>query len=186
MNDGCRHPLRVCSEVDGGPEDPLEGVHQPPILRAALLHPKGVKHGRGAVERDSGCLLADRHGGQEDWNQAVLSLGQTVAWVSSHLKNELPVPALMQKTPGARSTDRETAQHERTGAETEILPLGLTIFADHLDGLDLSEPSFRDDEIWALPPKQIASAYKVRVLCLVGQSVDPRRRAPVSDTATGL
>jgi hypothetical protein len=49
--------------------------------------------------------------------------------VSRHLKNELPVPALMQKTAGVRSPDRETAQHERTGAETQILPVGLTIFA---------------------------------------------------------
>jgi hypothetical protein len=81
----------------------------------------------GAIERDSGCLLTNCHRGQEDWNQAVLSPGQTVAWVSRHLKNELPVPALMQETPGGRSTDRKPAEDERTGPETEILPVGLTI-----------------------------------------------------------
>ena len=61
--------------------------------------------------------------------------------------------------------------------------VGLTIFADHLDGLDLSEPSFRDNDIRALPPKQIASVIEVKVLCLVGQSVEPRRQASVTDTA---
>ncbi len=175
MNYRCRKPLRVRPEVDGGPEDPLEGVDQPPILRAALLHPKGVEHGRGAVERDSVCLLANCHRCQEDWNQAVLSPGQTVAWVPRHLKNELPVSPPMQKTPGARSTDRETAQDERSSAETEILPVGLTILAHHLDGFDLSQPPFGDHEVRVLAPKQIVSVSEVRVLCLVGQGVDPRR-----------
>ncbi|MBC7928450.1 MAG: hypothetical protein H7039_22640 [Bryobacteraceae bacterium] len=100
-----------------------------------------------------------------------------------YLKDELPVSTFMEKTPSRRSPDRKSAQHERAGAETEILAVGLPVLADHLDRLDLPEPPFGDDEIRALAPKQIASVSKVRVLCLVGQSVDPRRQAPVSDTA---
>ena len=89
----------------------------------------------------------------------------------------------MENTPRRRSPDGKAAEHEWTGAETEILPVRLTILADHLDRFDLSQPPFGDDEIRAVAPKQIASVSEVRVLCLVGQSVDPRRQAPVSDTA---
>jgi hypothetical protein len=44
-------------EVDRSSEDPLEGVHQPPILRAALLHPKGVKHGSSMAAALSNVIL---------------------------------------------------------------------------------------------------------------------------------
>ena len=97
--------------------------------------------------------------------------------------SECEASAFMEKTSGGRSADREPAEHEGAGAETEILPVRLAVLADHLDRLDLSEPPFGDDEIRALAPKQITSVSEVRVLCLVGQSVDPRRQAPVSDTA---
>jgi hypothetical protein len=105
--------------------------------------------------------------------------------VSRHLKNELPVPALMEKATGGRSPDWEAAEHERTGAETEILPFARAVLANHLDCVSLSQPSFRNDEIRALAPEQIAGVSETRtagtmnergVLRLVGQSVDPRRR----------
>ena len=95
--------------------------------------------------------------------------------MSGHLKDELPVSALMEKTSGGRSADREPAEHKRAGAETEILPVRLAVLADHLNRLDLSQPPFGDDEIRALAPKQIAGVSEVRVLCLIRQSVDPRR-----------
>src|SRR4029077_8094662 len=102
------------------------------------LHAKGVEHGCGAVEHDPRRLLTDRHRGEEDWHEAVLAPRQAVARVPGYLKDKLPVSAFMEKTPRRRSPDREAAEHEWTCAETEILPVRLTVLADHLDRLDLS------------------------------------------------
>jgi hypothetical protein len=62
--------------------------------------------------------------------------------MASDLKNELPVPALVQQTAWSRSLQRETAQHERARGEPEVLAVGLAILPDELDGFRLTELTF--------------------------------------------
>jgi hypothetical protein len=77
MHDRGALSLGVCSEEDGGAEDPLEGSNETTILRTALLHPKGVQHLSRAVESDSGTLLHSQllgNVGEESGNESTRSI----------------------------------------------------------------------------------------------------------------
>jgi hypothetical protein len=64
--------LCVSAEEDRGPENPLEGTNQTPVLGTALLHGKRVEHLRGTFEGDPRILLADRERRQKNGNQPIL------------------------------------------------------------------------------------------------------------------
>src|SRR4051812_4368262 len=48
---------RVCTEEDGGAEDPLQGGYQPTILCASFLEPEGLQHLGPAAKAHGGTFL---------------------------------------------------------------------------------------------------------------------------------
>ena len=72
MHNGDVFTLRVGAEENRGPENPLEGTHQTPVLGTALLHGKSIEHLRGTFEGDPRILLADRERRQKNGNQPIL------------------------------------------------------------------------------------------------------------------
>ena len=154
------HSLAIRSEEDGCTKDPLERVHEPAILGAALLHPEGVEHCRGTLEGNPPSLLANGHRYEEDRDQAVLAPGQAIVWVAGYLKNELAVPTFMKETSGRRPFDREPAENKRPGRESMVLLIALPVLSDHLNRLRLAEATFRNDQIRAVSAQQVTSAFE--------------------------
>jgi hypothetical protein len=107
-------PLHVRSEENSCAEDALERSNQSPVLGAALLDTKCVQHLGGTVKGNSRGLLANRHRRQKDRNQAILSPREAIAWVTSDLEHESPVPPFVKKAPGRRALHRETAEYKRS------------------------------------------------------------------------
>ena len=66
----------------------------------------------------------------EQWNQAILTPRQTVARMTRDLEDELTIPALIKESSRRRAFQRETAKHERSSGESEVLAFRITILAD--------------------------------------------------------
>ena len=58
------------------------------------------------------------------------------------LKDELTVPTLMQECSRRGTFQGETAKHERSSGESEVLPFGIAILADRLRGFHPSQGAF--------------------------------------------
>ena len=148
LNNRSTFTLRVGAEEDGRPKDSLKRCDQTAILGAALLHGKRVEHLGSAIKCDPGSLLSDREGRKENWNQAILPPGESVARMPGDLQNELAVPALVQEATGCRPFDWEAAKDKRAGREAEVLPGGFALESDALDGLDPAHSPLGDNEAW--------------------------------------
>jgi hypothetical protein len=62
------------------------------------------------------------------------------------LKQELAIAPLMQELPGGWLFDRQPAEHERPGSESEILVCLLPLQANTGDGLGSPELLFGNDQ----------------------------------------
>ena len=91
--------------------------------------------------------MSDGHCGEEQWNQSILTPRQTVARMTRDLENELTIPALMKESSWRRTFQRETAKHERSSGESEVLAFRITIPADCLKGFCLPQLSFGNDQL---------------------------------------
>ena len=78
--------LRVRTEEDRCSEDPLERRNKTPVMRSALLHPKGIQHFSRATKSNYSVLLTDREGGQKDRNEAILPPWQSLGRMAGYLK----------------------------------------------------------------------------------------------------
>ena len=63
------------------------------------------------------------------------------------MKQEVAVAPLMQELPGGWLLDRQPAEHERSGSETEILVRLLALQADAGNGLGSPESLFGNDQV---------------------------------------
>jgi hypothetical protein len=146
--DYCRAlTLRIGPEKDRRPEDSLERAHEPPILGSTLLHAEGVQHLHRAPKANNATLLLDCQRCEEDRHQPVLPPRQSVCRMSSDLKKELAVPALMQKLPGPRLLHGQPTEDEWTRCKSEILVCFLPLQTDTGDRLGPTQPLFRDNEL---------------------------------------
>ena len=143
--------LHVGTEEDGGAEDALECGDQPAVLGTALLHAEGVQHFEGARERDSSALLPDRQGGEEKGNQAILAPRQPIGRMTGDLQQELSVPAFVQQDTIGWSLDRQATKNKGPGGEAEGLAGGISLQADALNGLGLTELLLGYDELATQP-----------------------------------
>ena len=129
-----------------------------------------------------GTPLPNRHGREEDGHQTVLSPRQPVAWMAGNLQHELAVPALVQQAARRRSLDRQSAEDERPGRESDDLLFAFPVLPNHLDRLDLALLPFGDNEVRELLSEKRTCAGKTRIRMMnyvekfvsVLQSVDPR------------
>jgi hypothetical protein len=130
LNDVCGGTRLVSPKEDGCAEDPFEGGDQSAVLLAAFRQPERVKHLRRAPEPHNLALLLHRQGCQKDWNQSVLPIRQSEVRVSRQLKDEMPVPALINQLVCRRTPDRQAAQHERTRRESQALGASLPLLSN--------------------------------------------------------
>ena len=70
--------------------------------------------------------------------------------MASHLEHKLAVAALIEKLALGEPPDRQSAEDEWPGAETEILSMLLAFATDDLDAFDLADPLFGYEQI-AMP-----------------------------------
>jgi hypothetical protein len=92
-------PRCVSVPKKSGSKDSLERPDQPPILRTALLHAKGVQHLCRAMETDRAALLAHREGGQEYRHKSILPPGQAVTGWPVTCKRKCPFRRSCSRTP---------------------------------------------------------------------------------------
>lgn len=67
--------------------------------------------------------------------------------MAGHLKQELAIAPLMQELPGGWLFDRQPAEHERPGSESEILVCLLALQADAGNGLGPPELLLGNDQV---------------------------------------
>jgi|SRR5579884_578487 len=67
--------------------------------------------------------------------------------MTGDLEDELTIPALMQDGARSRTFQRETAKHERSSGESEVLPFRIAILPDSLKGLSPSQRTFGNDQL---------------------------------------
>lgn len=66
-------------------------------------------------------LLLNGEGRQKNGNQAVLPERNAELRMPGDLKNELPIPPFIKELILGNSTDRESAEHERSRAEAKLV-----------------------------------------------------------------
>jgi hypothetical protein len=66
------------------------------ILGAALLQAERIEHLRAAPECDPLPLLPNSESSEEDGNESILSPREAVAWMPSHLEEEVSVSPFME------------------------------------------------------------------------------------------
>ena len=80
--------------------------------------------------------------------------------MTGDLEDELTIPALMQESSWRRTFQREAAKHERSSGESKVLPFGVTILADCLEGLGLSQRTFGNHQLGEIGFKNFAGSLK--------------------------
>jgi hypothetical protein len=85
MNNGSAFSVGVRSEEDGGPENTLEGIHQSPVLRAPCCIPNRASISAALSNVILGIRCRIAIGRKKNRDEPVLSPGEAVARVSSHL-----------------------------------------------------------------------------------------------------
>lgn len=79
------------SEEDGGGEDPLEALHHAAVPLAILEKMKEIEQLGSGAEPYNAATLAQCQGGDPDWNQPVLTVGQAKLWMADDLEEEFTV-----------------------------------------------------------------------------------------------
>ena len=145
--------LNIRAEEYGGAEDPLESSDQPAVLGTALLHAECVQHFKGAGERDRAALLPDRQGGEENGNQAILSLRQPIGRMTGDLQEKLSVSAFVQQDTIGWPLDRQATKNKRPGSEPQGLAGGISLQPGAFNGLGLTELLLGYEDLARKPPQ---------------------------------
>ena len=99
-----------------------------------------VQHLSRAIEADDPVLLLDSKCRYPDWNESILTEGQTESRMPRNLQEELAVaPGVGELTFGRRAKGK-AAEHERASVVSESLLAALSFFADEGNGLQLAKP----------------------------------------------
>jgi hypothetical protein len=69
--------------------------------------------------------------------------------MSGHFEDEVSVPSFVDQLSRKRTPDREPTKHERPRAEGESLCPEFALVPDHLDLVQLSQSTLRDQQLWA-------------------------------------
>lgn len=132
------------SEEDGSRKDPLEPFHDAAVPFAVLEEMEEVKHLGGTSKADHPAALAQSQGGNPNCDEPVLTVRKPKLWVADNLEEEFAVAADVRSGISRRSSQGETAQDERAGMKGELLPTGLALFANELNGFKLLQSTFGD------------------------------------------
>ena len=112
---------------------------QPPKMRSIGLHSPLDQNFGGAAETNHGALLADGGRGEPQQDKPVLPKRHAVLRMPHDLQQEPSVPARILQRLRRQSANGESAQYERSGAEGDILVLGVTPPSYGFDLLSLPE-----------------------------------------------
>ena len=121
------------------------------------VHPKAFQHFSCGPESDRLALLLDRQSRQKDRNKAVLPEGHAEFGMASDLKDEPPVPPLINELILWQAPDRQSAKNERARTEAQIL---CSLFALHPYYFNTASPFqllFGDEEVGVFELKYLGS-----------------------------
>jgi len=140
--------LIVASEKDGGRENALESLHDPVVALTVLEEAEKVEHLGGAVKSYNPAALTNGEGRHPNWNEAVLTEGQSELGMTEDLKEELSIASRVKQLVSRGPAERETAEHKRAGVVSQFLLPILALLADHLDGFQLLDGLLGDANPW--------------------------------------
>jgi len=103
----------VRAEEDRRAEDALERSDEATILLSAPVHPKAFQHLSSRAESGGLALLLDRQSRQKYRDQAVLPEGHADLGMTRDLKDEPPIPPLVQELILWQASDRQSTEYER-------------------------------------------------------------------------
>ncbi len=126
-------------EEDGGSKNPLESTDETLVFLAALPHAECLEHFGAALETNGLAPLLNCERGQVDGYQPVLPEGKAKLWMPGDLEEKASVSALEEQFTSPWSTDWQSAQHERAGAETQSLILLLPLDSNQAAVLGLPQ-----------------------------------------------
>jgi hypothetical protein len=132
------------AKEDCGGEHTLEPLDHAAIMGAVLRQAKELQDLGRAPKANRAALLEDSEGGDPDGNQAVLAVRQTEARVGSDFEREPAVVPRVDELAAGGSAQRNTAEYEGPGVVAKLLPAGIALLADELDGFELLEASSAD------------------------------------------
>ena len=159
----------VRAEEDRRAKDPLECGYQPAILLSAGVHSEALQHFRRGSESDGLTFLLHRQVRQEDRNEPVLPVRHSEFGMAGDLKEEPPVPSLVEELILWQAPDRQSTEDERPGAETQILVPLLALDPDYLDAADTFQFLFGDEEVGVFELKYLGSGRHPRRAVAIGR-----------------
>jgi hypothetical protein len=135
-----------CAEGNRGGKDSLESLDHAAIVGAVLGQAKEFKDLGGRFEVDRTGLLFHREGSNPDGNQAVLAVRQAESGMSRDFEREAAVTSSVNELAAVRPAQGNAAEAEEPGIETQVLPAGLALLADEVDGFELPEAAASDPD----------------------------------------
>ena len=111
------------------------------MLLSALVHSKDFEHFSGTTEPHNGALLLDGERCQEDRDDAILTEGNPIVWMTGNLKDKLSVAALIDQLVFRQPPNRQPAKNEWPRAITERLVCLLALDSDKLEPFRLLDRS---------------------------------------------
>lgn len=128
----------VCAEEDCRTKYPLESRYEPAVLLTTLMHAKSLQHFRSSAETNCLTVLTNSQSSQKNWHDTILSERQSELRVTSYLKGKLTISSFIHELAGGWRPERQSTQHEWSGAKRESLLSFFSLQTDQSGSLDLS------------------------------------------------
>jgi len=123
----------VSTEVNRACEDAFKPVDEPTVVLPITWQTEFFEHFRAGIKPHASTLLPHGERGDPDWNQPVLTKGESKIGMSPDLKNEFSIFPRMQKCSFLRPLKRETAQNKRARPKDQVLGTVLFLTVKYLD-----------------------------------------------------
>jgi hypothetical protein len=107
-----------------------------------------VEHLGGRIEMEIAGFLPQRERGYPDRDKAILPEREPEVGMGDDVEREFAIAPAMDEVGGRRTAQRETAEYERPGVESEFLLAARALLANEADRFNLFESLFGDAEAW--------------------------------------
>jgi len=172
MNNTC---CVIRPKKDRGSKYPLEAFHDAAITLAVFEEMEKVEDFGTRTKSDNPTSLADRHRGYPDWDEAILTVRETVPWMAGDLEKEPSITPCVGQLIGGGTSEEETAKDKGPGMVSEFLVSVVTFLSDNSNCFEMAKSELGDAQGWQGGP----SGRKKRTAACAG----PRRPAPRVRTA---
>ena len=132
----------VSTKEHGGAKNSLETFDKPAISLAVFEQAEKVEDVGGGSETDDPAALANGQGGHPDWNEAVLTVGQSELGMAKDLKEEFSISSGVKQLISRKSAEGKSAKDKGKSVEGEFLPSLVALFSDEVERLKFPETVF--------------------------------------------